>query len=132
MKTNSEAVFATMVGVSVSIGAICGIAIRGQQVKTPHGYVIAEAEVTDPKALQNYGEKIVETLAPFNHRYIVSTSKIQALEGDPPKSRVVVIEFDSVQKAREWYDSPAYAAIRPIRQMAAKSRIFIVEGVVPQ
>ncbi|WP_348261656.1 DUF1330 domain-containing protein [Telmatobacter sp. DSM 110680] len=132
MKTNSGAVFATMVGVSVSIGAISGIAIRGQQVKTPHGYVIAEADVTDPKALQNYGEKIAETLAPFNHRYIVSTSKIQALEGDPPKSRVVVIEFDSVQKAREWYDSPVYAAIRPIRQMAAKSRIFIVEGVVPQ
>ena len=82
--------------------------------------------------LQNYGEKIAETLAPFNHRYVVSTSKIQALEGDPPKSRVVVIEFDSVQKAREWYDSPAYAAIRPIRQMAAKGRIFIVEGLAPQ
>jgi uncharacterized protein (DUF1330 family) len=43
----------------------------------------------------------------------------------------VVIAFDSVEKAREWYDSPAYAAIRPIRQSAAKSRIFIVEGVVP-
>lgn len=130
MKTNSRVVFATVVG--VSIGAIGGFAIRGQQVKTPPGYVIAEAEITNPEALQKYGEKIAETLAPFNHRYVVSTSKIQALEGDPPKSRVVVIEFDSVQKAREWYDSPAYAAIRPIRQMAAKSRIFIVEGPAPQ
>jgi uncharacterized protein (DUF1330 family) len=130
MKTNPRVVFATIVG--VSIGAIGEIAIRGQQIKTPPGYVIAEAEVTNPEALQKYGEKIAETLAPFNHRYVVSTGKIQALEGDPPKSRVVIIEFDSVQKAHEWYDSPAYAAIRPIRQMAAKSRIFIVEGTAPQ
>ncbi|HMG85093.1 MAG TPA: DUF1330 domain-containing protein [Terracidiphilus sp.] len=130
MKTKLKLVFAMMLG--VSIGVTGGIAIRGQQVKTLPGYVIAEAEITDPAALQDYGKKIVETLAPFNHRYVVSTSKIQALEGDAPKDRVVVIEFDSVQKAREWYDSPAYAAIRPIRQSAAKSRIFIVEGVPPQ
>jgi uncharacterized protein (DUF1330 family) len=130
MRTNSKLVFATLVG--VLIGATCKTAIRGQQVKTPPGYVIAEAEVIDATALQKYGEKIAETLAPFNHRYIVSTSKIQALEGDPPKSRVVIIEFDSVQKAHEWYDSPAYAAIRPIRQSAAKSRIFIVEGLPPR
>jgi uncharacterized protein (DUF1330 family) len=108
------------------------MAIRGQRVKPAPGYVIAEAEITDPAALQDYGKKIGETLAPFNHHFIVSTSKIQALEGDPPKDRVVIIEFDSVQKAREWYDSPAYAAIRPIRQSATKSRIFIVEGLAPQ
>jgi uncharacterized protein (DUF1330 family) len=34
-----------------------------------------------------------------------------------------------VEKAREWYDSPAYAAIRPIRQGATKSRLYIVEGL---
>jgi uncharacterized protein (DUF1330 family) len=45
---------------------------------------------------------------------------------------VVVIGFDSVKKAREWYDSPAYAAIRPFRQSATKSRIFIAEGVASQ
>jgi len=44
----------------------------------------------------------------------------------------MIIAFDSAEKAREWYDSPAYEAIKPIRQSAAKSRIFIVEGVAPQ
>src|SRR5580704_7153631 len=109
MKTKLKLMFAVMVG--VSIGGIGGRVIRGQQVKTPPGYLIAEVEVTDTAALQDYGKKIAETLAPFNHHYIVSTSKIQGLEGEAPKDRVVVIEFDSVQKAREWYDSPAYAAI---------------------
>jgi uncharacterized protein (DUF1330 family) len=130
MKTKLKPVVAIVVGASV--GFIGGIAIGGQQAKTPPGYVIAEAEITDPAALQEYGKKIGETLAPFNHRIVVSTSKIQALEGDAPKDRVVIIEFDSAQMAREWYDSPAYAAIRPIRQNAAKSRIFIVEGLAGQ
>ncbi len=130
MKTKLKPMFAMIVG--ILIGVAGGIVIRGQQLKTPPGYVIAEAEVTDPAALQTYGAKITETLAPFNHHFIVSTSKIQGLEGDAPKDRVVIIEFDSAQKAREWYDSPAYAAIRPIRQNATKSRIFIVEGLVGQ
>jgi uncharacterized protein (DUF1330 family) len=43
----------------------------------------------------------------------------------------VVIAFDSVEKAREWYDSAAYQAIKPLRQSSTKGRMFIVEGVTP-
>jgi uncharacterized protein (DUF1330 family) len=75
---------------------------------------------------------VSETLAPFNHHYVVRGHNIQALEGEPPKGGIVIIAFDSAEKAREWYDSPAYEAIKPIRQSAAKSRIIIVEGVAPQ
>jgi uncharacterized protein (DUF1330 family) len=130
MKTNLKLMFAILFG--ISIGCIAGITVRGQQIKTAPGYLIAEAEITDPGKLQNYPEKVEQTLAPFNHRYIVRTSKIQTLEGEAPTNRVVIIAFDSVDKAREFYDSPAYAAIRPTRQSAAKSHIFIVEGVPPQ
>ena len=130
MKTSPKPIFLLLVGVLA--GIIGGLSIRGQQVKTPPGYLVAEAEVTDPAALQKYADKLAETLAPFNHHYVVRSSKILALEGDAAKSRVVIIAFDNVEKAREWYDSPAYAAIRPIRQNAAKSRIFIVEGLIPQ
>jgi uncharacterized protein (DUF1330 family) len=129
MKANSKPGIALLAG--VLIGAAGAAAIHAQQTKTPPGYVIAEVDVTDMTTMQKYGEKVPETLAPFNHRYMVRSNKIQTLEGEPPKGGVVVIAFDSVEKAREWYDSPAYAAIRPIRQSAAKSRIFIVEGVVP-
>ena len=81
--------------------------------------------------MQKYGEKVPETLAPFNHRYVVRSSKIQALEGEASKGGIVIIAFDSVEKAREWWDSPAYEAIKPIRRSAAKSRIYLVEGVAP-
>jgi len=130
MKTYQKVSLAVLAGVSIGIAG--AKLISAQQVKTPPGYVIAEVEVTDPATMQKYVDKISETLAPFNHHYVVLSEKIQALEGEPPKSGIVIIAFDSAEKAREWYDSPAYSAIRPIRQSAAKSRIFIVEGVAPQ
>jgi uncharacterized protein (DUF1330 family) len=128
MKTNHKLALAVFAGVLIGIA---GGTIHAQQAKTPPGYVIAEVEVNDPAMMQKYGEKVPETLAAFNHHYVVRSSKTQSLEGEPPNG-VVVIAFDSVEKAREWYDSPAYAAIRPLRQRAAKSRIFIVEGLAPQ
>lgn len=129
MKTNHKLALAVLAGAVIGVAGASGI--RAQQAKVPPGYVIAEVEVTDPTTMQKYGEKVPETLAPFEHHYVIRSSKIQGLEGEPPKG-VVVIAFDSAEKARAWYDSPAYAAIRPIRQSAAKSRIFIVEGIAPQ
>jgi len=131
MKTNYKLSLALLAG--VSIGVAGGMTIHAQQTKTPPGYVIAEVEVTDPAALQKYGDKAPQIVASFNGHYVVrGGGKIQALEGEAPKGYIVVIAFDSAEKAREWYDSPAYSAIRPIRQSATKSRLFIVEGVAPQ
>jgi uncharacterized protein (DUF1330 family) len=129
MKSNHKLALAVLGG--VSIGVAGATAIHAQQAKVPPGYVIAEVDITDPATFQKYAEKVPETLAPYNGHYIVRGVKIQAVEGEAPK-RFVVIAFDSAEKARGWEDSPAYEAIKPIRQSSAKSRIFIVEGVAPQ
>jgi uncharacterized protein (DUF1330 family) len=129
VKMNYKVALAVLAGISIGIA---GAGAVQSEVKTPPGYVIAEVEVNDPQTMQKYGAKVPETLAPFNHHYVILSDKIQALEGEPPKGGIVMIAFDSVEKARAWYDSPAYAAIRPLRQSAAKSRLFIVEGLPTQ
>jgi uncharacterized protein (DUF1330 family) len=129
MKTTHKVALATLAGIAMGVAG--AKVIRAQQTQTPPGYVIAEVEVTDPATMQKYGEKVPETMEPFHHHFVVRGGKTQALEGEPPKG-IIVIAFDSVEKAREWYDSPAYSAIKPIRQSAAKSRVFIVEGVAAQ
>jgi uncharacterized protein (DUF1330 family) len=129
MKTNHKLTLAVLAGVSIGVSG--AEAIHAQQAKAPPGYFIAEVEVTDLATMKKYGEKVPETLAPFNSHYMVRGGKPQSLEGEPSKG-LVIIAFDSAEKAREWYDSPAYAAIKPIRQSAARSRIFIVEGVATQ
>jgi uncharacterized protein (DUF1330 family) len=130
MKTYYKMVLAVLAG--FLIGVVGGRTIHAQQRKTPPAYVIAEVEVTDPTTLKKYSDKAPEIVASFNGHYVVRGGKIQSLEGEPPKGFIVVIGFESVEKAREWYDSPAYSAIRPFRQSSTKSRIFIAEGIAPQ
>ena len=129
MKTKYKLALAMLAG--VSIGVAGAEAIRAQQVKTPPAYVIAEVDVMDTTTFQKYADKVPQTLDPFHGQYLVRGGKTQAVEGEAPK-RVVVIAFDSAKKARGWYDSPAYKAILPMRLSSAKTRIYIVEGVVPQ
>jgi uncharacterized protein (DUF1330 family) len=131
MKANRKLALALLAG--VSIGVAGAKAMHAQQVKTPPAYVIGEVVVTDPNpaALREYGAKGPGIVAAYNGRYVVRGGRTQSLEGEPPKS-IVIIAFDSAEKARAWYDSPEYSAIRPIRQNAAKSRLYIVEGVAPQ
>jgi uncharacterized protein (DUF1330 family) len=131
MKTNYRLALAVLAG--VSIGIVGAKAMHAGKV-TPPAYVISEVDAMDLAGLQKYGEKVGDTLAPFNghYRFLVGGgAKIQALDGEPPKG-IVVLAFDSAEKAREWYDSPAYEAIKPIRLSATKGRMFIVEGLAPQ
>ena len=129
MKTNHKLAVAVLVG--VSIGVAGAHALRVQQAKPAPGYVIAEVDVSDPDTFKKYAEKVPATVAAFDGHYLVRGGKIQAVEGEAPK-RFAVIVFESAEKARAWEYSPAYEAIKPIRQNSAKSRIFIVEGVAPQ
>ena len=131
MKTNHKLALAVLAGVSIGVAGVR--VIHAYQVKTPPAYLIAEVDVTNPTAMQNYAEKVRQTLALFDghYRYLVRGGTTQPLEGEAPK-HIVVIAFDSAENARGWYDSPAYAAIKPIRQNAAKSRILIVEGITSQ
>ena len=114
------------------VGAVGNGATHAHQVKSPPAYIIAEVSaITDPVAIKDYGAKVPETLAPFNGHFVVRGGKMERLEGDAPPKGIVVIAFGSSEQAHAWYDSPAYAAIRPIRQGASKGRMFIVEGVAP-
>lgn len=120
----------------IGIGAAAAAAIHAQQPKSPPGYVIAEVEPdptrnADPAAARRYAEEAPKSLIPFDGRYVIRGGAVQAIEGEPPRGYLVVIAFDSVARARAWYDSPAYQAIQPIRANSTRSRILIVQGVAP-
>ena len=125
MKTNQKIMSAVLVG------ALMGVAgttvIHARQMKMLPGYVVAEVDVTDPATFAKYGEKTPATVEQYGGHYIIRGGKNTSIEGDAPK-RFVVIQFDSVEKAKAWEDSPEYSALKPIRHSSAKSRVFIIEG----
>jgi uncharacterized protein (DUF1330 family) len=111
-------------------GASLTASLSASHSASPPAYFIAEVEVKDLAQMNRYGSHVPETLAPFagHWRYLIRDGHPQSLEGAPPKG-TVVIAFDSIEVARAWYDSPAYQAIKPIRDSAAVSRVYLAKGV---
>lgn len=93
------------------------------------GYAIAHLQdVTVGPEIVEYLQRIDATLAPFGGHFIVHGAAPSELEGNVPGAPVV-IEFPSVERARAWYDSPAYRQILPLRTRNAHSVAYLVEGV---
>lgn len=134
MKTPQKLLLALLGG--IGIGAAATVAIHAQQAGTPPGYVIAEVEPdptrkADPAMARRYAEEAPKSLIPFGGRYVIRGGTAQAVEGEAPRGYLVMIAFDSVARARDWYHSPAYQAIQPIRANSTRSRILLVEGIAP-
>jgi uncharacterized protein (DUF1330 family) len=76
------------------------------------GYVLAEVQVTDPAAYDTYRAQVPATIAAYGGQYLVRGGETVRLEGDHPAKRFVIIEFDSPERAREWYHSEQYGPVK--------------------
>lgn len=92
-------------------------------------YVVAQIDVTDPEAFAEYRAKVAETVARHGGRYKARGGEMEALEGDRPCSRMVVIEFDDARAAKRWYESEDYAPLIALRRSASRGSVVVVEGV---
>lgn len=91
-------------------------------------YVIADVEVHDPAGYEEYRSQTAATVAQYDGRFLVRGGAVSPIEGEWSPERVIVIEFASVERAREWVDSPEYSAIKVIRHRTARTNLIIVEG----
>jgi uncharacterized protein (DUF1330 family) len=91
------------------------------------GYWMAMVDVTDEA---NYPKYIAANKAAFDKygaKFLVRGGQGQVFEG-PAASRLVVIEFDSYEQARAWYDSQEYAGPKALRQETSTGRVILVDG----
>jgi uncharacterized protein (DUF1330 family) len=92
------------------------------------GYVILTEEIHDPVAMAEYAVSSTAPLMEFGGRVLVVDEDVEVLEGEWHGTRTVVVEFDSVERAHEWYDSDRYQASLPLRQAAAECNVVICTG----
>ncbi len=92
------------------------------------GYVIAEVEVTDPAAYEEYRKLVPATVQKYGGRFLTRGGRIETKEGGWTPPRFVILEVPSLEQARKWYDSPEYAPALAIRRKASNSRLFLAEG----
>jgi uncharacterized protein (DUF1330 family) len=92
-------------------------------------YVISEVDVRDPAGFETYRTMAAPTIAQYGGRYLVRGGQASLAEGGPSPKSIIVVEFPTMERLREWYASPEYAEALKVRQKALERRLIFVEGV---
>ena len=92
-------------------------------------YLISQIEVHDAKGYEEYRKLVGPSLAKYGGKFIARGGRIDVLEGNWSPKRVVICEFESIERAREWYHSPEYKPAMDIRQKTASAQIIVVDGL---
>jgi uncharacterized protein (DUF1330 family) len=93
-------------------------------------YLLGEITVKDADTYRGYSAKVDAVLAKFGGKFLVRGGATQSLEG-APFSRIVVIEFPTMDAAKRFYNAPEYQTILAIRLAASDGRLTLVEGFAP-
>jgi uncharacterized protein (DUF1330 family) len=92
-------------------------------------YVIYQGEVTDPEQYEKYKPPSAASIIAAGGRILVRGGPFEVLEGEPPASRTVLLEFPDRDAAIAWYRSDEYTEARKIREGAAVARLYVVDGL---
>lgn len=121
---------------TVALSIVVGFAAGAAAVQTlnaqakPPAYTIVEIDVSNEEAYnKEYAPIASKALIDGGAKFIVRAGKTVSIEGEPPKKRVVVHQWENIDKAQAAYASNAYKEGRKIGDKYAKFRVFAVEGV---
>ncbi len=76
-----------------------------------------------------YKDMAAPVVAAFGGKYLARGGKVETLEGDWIAKRLVILEFETAARAKEWLNSKEYSAARALRHKTAQSNMIVVEGV---
>ncbi len=92
-------------------------------------YLIVDIEVTEPGAFEEYRRLVPPLVAKYGGKYLARGGAFETMEGDWTPKRLTVLEFESAERAQQFYLSEDYAPVKQIRLKATSSNMGLVEGV---
>jgi uncharacterized protein (DUF1330 family) len=92
-------------------------------------YLIVETDIHDPEQYEHYTAASPGAVAAGGGRFLVRGGELAVLEGDWQPKRLVVLEFESLEAAKRFYESEQYQEAKRLRDGAADLRMVAVEGV---
>jgi uncharacterized protein (DUF1330 family) len=91
-------------------------------------YVVVQIDVRDPERYERYKALAAPSVAAGGGRYIARGGVTETLEGDWSPTRLVILEFPTMQQARDWYGSAQYREAAAVRQGCADVQMVLTEG----
>ena len=92
-------------------------------------YVISEVDILDQEASATYRQLAAASIEAHGGRYLVRGGTAELIEGAPPPRTLIIVEFPTMEIAKAWYTSPAYAEALKLREKALDRRLVFVQGV---
>ena len=126
MKTRYTVALAVIAGFGLGAVAVQGLYAQAK----PPVYYIVEIDVTNQDAyIKEYVPRAQAAIKTSGGRFLAQGGKVTVFEGQPPKARVVVQVWDSVEKIQGWRNSKEFTESRKIGDKYAKFRAYAVEGL---
>jgi uncharacterized protein (DUF1330 family) len=91
-------------------------------------YIIVDVLITDEKEYEEYKKLTPAAIAAYDGKFIVRGGNAETLEGDWKPGRIVVLEFPTVKRAKEWWNSDIYSTAKSIRQRSAATKMIVIDG----
>ena len=92
-------------------------------------YMIVNTRSSDPERMAEYRRLAQAAVEQHGGRYLVRGAPYVTLEGNWQPTRLVMLEFPSMESAQGFYDSPEYAAARAVRAGVSDFDMLLVEGL---
>ena len=92
-------------------------------------YVIVEIDIRDLAGYEEYKKLASATVEKYGGKYVIRGGRTEVLEGDWKPKRIVVLQFESAQRAKDWLNSEEYREPRKMRHRTARTNMILVEGV---
>ncbi len=92
-------------------------------------YIILDITVNDPAKYEDYKKIAPPAIEAYGGKYLVRGGSMEILEGDWKPNRVVILEFQSIEMAKNWINSPEYSDARALRHQTATSHAIVVDGL---
>jgi uncharacterized protein (DUF1330 family) len=92
-------------------------------------YAVVNIRITDPDRYAEYREQAPPTIARYGGKYLARGGRVEVLEGEWDPQRLVILEFESMERFNEWYNSPEYTPLKQVRGEAAVSDFVVIEGL---
>jgi len=88
-----------------------------------------DIEVIDPVGYEDYKKLTPPVIKLFGGKYLARSGRNETLEGEWHAQRLVILEFESMEKAKTWINSPEYAPARALRHKYAKTNMVVVDSL---
>ena len=128
MKTRYTVALSILAGVAVGAAAVQALHAQAK----PPAYVVAEIDIANVEPFdREYVPPAAKAVVDGGGKYIVRGGRTVTFFGDPPKPRLAVMVFESMEKAQAAFNSPAYKEAKKVGDKYAKFRVYAVEGLSP-